>query len=1089
MAEQTYGIAGRMAAKFMRARITPLLGILALLAGLLAVVLTPREEEPQIKVPLVDIFIPFPGASAEEVESLVATPAEQVISEINGAEYVYSASRPGMAVITVRFEVGSDRTDALVKTYNKVMANRDWIPEAVGVGDPIVKPKSINDVPVVNLTLFSDEYTGYELRQAAHAVEAELKKVENTADVYTLGGPDHNVRIDLQPDRMAEFGVSPGAIRDALKVSNSSLPSGELTRDDQSVIVQTGTFLTTVEETRNLVVGVHEQAPVYLKDVAEVSEGPGDPDQYVWMGTGPAAGQKGLESGTRTPAVTVAVAKKKGTNAVDVAEAVVERFEDLSGHIVPEDIEYSITRDYGYTANHKANELLFHLGVATVSVVLFIGLALGRKEGAVVLVVIPITLGLTLFASYMWGFTINRVSLFALIFSIGILVDDAIVVVENIHRHHMLGKQSLDTATPYAVDEVGNPTILATFTVIAALLPMAFVTGLMGPYMSPIPINASFAMFFSLLVAFIVTPWLAYLLLKRSAAHRQRESNGEEPPAKGGADRHPEEGWTFRFYRWFLTPFFESRAKRWAMFAVVLVLMGAAMSLAYFKLVTLKMLPFDNKSEFQVVVDMPEGTALETTAQVTQELGQYLATVPEVTDYQEYVGIHSPINFNGLVRQYYMREAPHQADIQVNLAHKEHRERSSHEIAMDVRSALHAIGEEHGANVKIVEVPPGPPVLSPLVAEIYGPSYEGQLDVAKQVEERFRQVDTVTDVDSTVEAQGEKVRLVVDKEKAARAGVSEQRIAQAINMALEGEDISALHRENQKYPLLIRAELPDAQKARIDSLLEMRVQSRDGTLVPLAELVTPKETTRDQTIYHKNLKPVVYVTGDKAQPNDSPLYGLYSIWDSLQEEPIDQGYTIPQLFTQQPEQEYKYALKWDGEAQVTYETFRDMGAAYAVGLVLIFLLIVGQFRSYLVPIIIMAPIPLTVVGVMPGHALFGAHFTATSMIGMIALGGIIVRNSILLVDFINQETAQGVDFKEAVIRSGAVRLRPIVLTAAAAMVGAFVILFDPIFQGLAISLLFGIFAATLLTLVVIPVMYFAFMRKRMDRVIEAGRGG
>ncbi|KPV41046.1 multidrug transporter AcrB [Thiohalorhabdus denitrificans] len=1089
MAEQTYGIAGRMAAKFMGARITPLLGILALLAGLLAVMLTPREEEPQIKVPLVDIFIPFPGASAEEVESLVATPAEQVLSEIKGAKYVYSASSPDMAVITVRFEVGSDRTDALVKTYNKVMANRDWIPQAVGVGEPIVKPKSINDVPVVNLTLFSDEYTGYELRQTAHAVEAELKKVQDTADVYTLGGPDHNVRIHMQPDRMAEFGVGPGAIRDALKVSNSSLPSGELTRDNQSVIVQTGTFLTTVEETRNLVVGVHEQAPVYLKDVAEVSEGPGDPDQYVWMGTGPSAGQKGLEAGTRTPAVTVAVAKKKGTNAVEVAEAVVERFEDLSGHIVPEDIEYSVTRDYGYTANHKANELLFHLGVATVSVVLFIGLALGRKEGTVVLVVIPITLGLTLFASYMWGFTINRVSLFALIFSIGILVDDAIVVVENIHRHHMLGERSLDAATPYAVDEVGNPTILATFTVIAALLPMAFVTGLMGPYMSPIPINASFAMFFSLLVAFIITPWLAYLLLKRSGTHHEGEPGGEQPLEEGGADRHPEEGWTFRFYRWFLTPFFESRGKRWAMFAVVLVLMGAAMSLAYFKLVTLKMLPFDNKSELQVVVDMPEGTALETTAQVTQELGQYLATVPEVTDYQEYVGIHSPINFNGLVRQYYMREAPHQADIQVNLAHKEHRERSSHEIALDVRDELHAIGEEHGANVKIVEVPPGPPVLSPLVAEIYGPSYEGQLDVARQVEERFRQVDTVTDVDSTVEAQGEKVRLVVDKEKAARAGVSEQRIAQAISMALEGEDISALHRENQKYPLLIRAELPDAQKARIDSLLEMRVQSRDGALVPLAELVTPVETTRDQTIYHKNLKPVVYVTGDKAQPNDSPLYGLYYIWDSLQEEPLDQGYTIPQLFTQQPEQEYKYALKWDGEAQVTYETFRDMGAAYAVGLVLIFLLIVGQFRSYLVPVIIMAPIPLTVVGVMPGHALFGAHFTATSMIGMIALGGIIVRNSILLVDFINQETAQGVDFQEAVIRSGAVRLRPIVLTAAAAMVGAFVILFDPIFQGLAISLLFGIAAATLLTLVVIPVMYFAFMRKRMDRVIEAGRAG
>ncbi len=618
---------------------------------------------------------------------------------------------------------------------------------------------------------------------------------------------------------------------------------------------------------------------------------------------------------------------------------------------------------------------------------------------------------------------------------------------------------------------------------------MAFVTGLMGPYMSPIPINASFAMFFSLVVAFVITPWMAYLLLKRAERKRPAEYGEDHHLEGGGADAHPEQGWTFRFYRWLLTPFFGGRGKRWALLAAVLVLMGAAMSLAYFKLVTLKMLPFDNKSELQVVVDMPEGTALEATARVAQELGSHLASVPEVTDYQEYVGIHSPINFNGLVRQYYLRRADHMADIQVNLAHKEARERSSHEIALAVRDALHAIGEKYGANVKVVEVPPGPPVLAPLVAEIYGPSYQGQLEVAGQVEDRFRAVDTVTDVDSTVEAAARKTRLVVDKEKAARAGVSERRIVQAIHMALNGEDISALHRPNEKYPLLIRAELPRGAKGRIDAVLDIRVQSREGRLVPLSELVTPVETTRDQTIYHKNLKPVVYVTADKARPNDSPLYGLYDIWESLGAEPIDRGYALPQFFTQQPPYEYQYALKWDGEAQVTYETFRDMGAAYAVGLVLIYLLIVGQFRSYLVPLIIMAPIPLTVVGVMPGHALFGAHFTATSMIGMIALAGIIVRNSILLVDFINQEAAQGVDFQEAVIRSGAVRMRPIVLTAAAAMVGAFVILFDPIFQGLAISLLFGIFAATLLTLVVIPVMYFAFMRKRMDRVIDAGQGG
>ncbi len=1064
------GISGKTARAFLQSEITPLLALVGFLLGVFAVLITPREEEPQINVTFANVFIAFPGASAREVEELVSTPAEQILSELEGLKHVYSVSQPGMSVLTVQFKVGEDRTQAIVRLYNALYSKRDWLPPGLGVAQPVIKPKGIDDVPIISLTLWTDDEMrgAYDLGKVAHALEAELKRVEGTRDIYTLGAPDQVVHVLFEPSRLAGYGLAIEDLRRALQQSNATRPSGYMVTDNREILVQAGVFLSNIEEVGDLIVGVHNNKPVYLRDVAEVRRGPDQPEQYAWMGTGPAAADKGIHQQGEFPAVTVAIAKQPGTNAVEIAEQVIERIGQLKGIFIPEGVNVTVTRNYGETANAKAQKLIGKLMFATTFVVLLVLFALGRREAVIVGLAVIITLAITLFASWGLGFTLNRVSLFALIFSIGILVDDAIVVVENIHRHMQLypGKR-LTEVIPGAVDEVGGPTILATFTVIAALIPMAFVSGLMGPYMSPIPINASVGMLISLVVAFVVTPWLANKLLAGKHGH--------------SVDDLAEESRLYNVFNRYVSPFLQREAgrknRRWLAIGIT-VLIVLSVGLAGVKLVILKMLPFDNKSEFQVVVDMPEGTPVEQTAKVLGELGRYLAGVPEVTDYQAYAGSASPINFNGLVRQYYLRRSSNMGDIQVNLQDKHVRERQSHEIALSVREPLQAIGRKYNANVKIVEVPPGPPVMSPLVAEIYGLDYGGQLDVAKKVRAEFEKTPDVVDVDDTIEAEAPKLIVAVDQQRAAQLGVSQQSIVAALSAALSGEDISYLHAGSMKYPLPIRLEFKVGDKAQLDNLLALKVRGKQGKLFSIAEVVKLVETRRENAIYHKDMLPVVFVTGDMAGEIDSPLYAMFEIFASLGDVPVASGRPLEQTLINPPANPYRYSLKWDGEWQVTFETFRDMGIAYSVGLLLIYLLVVGQFRSYLVPLIIMAPIPLTIIGVMPGHALLGAKFTATSMIGMIALAGIIVRNSILLVDFINQQVAEGVPFAEAVIRSGAVRAKPIILTGAAAMLGALFILGDPIFKGLAISLIFGILVSTLLTLVVIPVMYYAFMYRR-----------
>jgi len=1073
------GISGALASKFLRTEITPLLALVGLLMGLFAVLVTPREEEPQIDVTFANVFIPYPGAQAAEVENLVTAPAEQMLSEIEGVKHIYSVSRPGMSTLTVRFEVGEERHEAIVRLYNAVYENLDWMPPGVGVGSALIKPRGIDDVPIVAGTLWSDDPAvgAHELARVAHAIETELQRVPGTRDIETIGAPDRVVRVTLDPQRLSGYDIALDDLRAALGAANTSMDAGTIVRGNEAIQVQAGAFLSTTGEVRNLVVGMNDNAPVFLSDVAEVELGPDQPERYVQFGPGPGYdNQHGAAPGARHPAVTVAVAKKPGENAVSVAQAVIERFEQLRGTFVPEGVHATVTRDYGKTANDKARTLINKLAFATASVIALVLVTLGWREAIVVGAAVAITLTVTLFASWAWGFTLNRVSLFALIFSIGILVDDAIVVVENIHRHMHMGGKPLAESIPLAVDEVGGPTILATFTVIAALLPMAFVSGLMGPYMSPIPINASMGMLISLLVAFVFTPWLFLKVFRRRF---------ETAGGAGHAGDEQNDAVYRTLYAGFqrcLTPFLRGRHGRpWrlGMLAAVLLLIAAACSLAFLQMVVLKMLPFDNKSEFQVIVDMPEGTPVERTNRVLNALADRLMREPDVTHVQTYAGTAAPINFNGLVRQYYLRREAHMGDVQVNLVDKDERSRQSHDIALALRGPLQEIGRRFDANVKIVEVPPGPPVLSPLVAEIYGPNDAGRREVAQAVADIFRGTPEVVDVDTTMEAPQRKLVLEVDRQRAARLGVSQTAIAQAVAGMVSGEDASYLHDSHARQPVPVRMELSEGDKSDLDTLRGIRVRSRSGSLVPVGEVARLRVATRDPAIHHKDLLPVVHVTGDVAGPIDSPLYAMGAIASKLSRETLPDDQTLAQHLIAAPENPYRWSLKWDGEWQITYETFRDMGLAYAVGLVLIYLLVVGQFRSYAVPLVIMAPIPLTIIGIMPGHALLDRQFTATSMIGMIALAGIIVRNSILLVDFIRQEVrTKGVDLQEAVIRAGAVRARPIVLTALAAMLGATFILDDPIFSGLAVSLISGILVSTLLTLLVIPVVYYAYNYRR-----------
>ena len=1061
-------ISGRIAALFQSAQITPLLALVALLLGIFAVLVTPREEEPQINVTMANVLIPFPGAAVRDVEQMVAIPAEQVLSKIAGVEHIMSVARPGVAVLTVQFKVGVPRTEALVRLHDTIRNNADWLPKGLGVMEPLVKPKGVDDVPIVTLTLFSknEDASAYSLERVAHSIEADIKRVKGTQDVQTLGGPDRAVLVQIDPGKMAGFGVTVQDLRMALQSANMGLPVGELITGNKSVSIEAGPFLLQASDVADLVVGVQGGRPIFVKDVAEVEEGPLPATRYVTHGLGKEAG------GGEYPAVTLTVTKKPGENAIDVANAVMDRVAELRGTVIPDEVEVAETRNYGTTANDKAQKLIQKLLFATAAVVALVFIALGKREAAIVGTAVILTLTVTLFASWAWGFTLNRVSLFALIFSIGILVDDAIVVVENIHRHQQLypGK-SLAEIIPGAVDEVGGPTILATLTVIAALLPMAFVSGLMGPYMSPIPINASMGMLLSLAIAFVVTPWLARIWMKPSHA-----ADAHAAPAGLAAKLGP------LFERVFepLLHNEQGARNRKLLGLGIAGLIAFSLVLPATGLVLLKMLPFDNKSEFQVVVDMPAGTPVEETAAVMRELGAHLAQQPEVTDYQAYAGTSSPINFNGLVRQYYLRSGGEVGDMQVKLVDKHDRKDKSHAIATRLRPELQAIGQRFGANVKVVEMPPGPPVLAPIVAEIYGPDAEGRRQVAKAVRAIFEKAENVVDVDDSSIASAPRTLLLVDRRKAAALGIPQQAIVTTLRAGLAGEAATYLH-DGSKYPAAALIQLPAERHGDLSALLQLTVRGASGKLVPIRELVTVTDSEREQPVIHKDLLPVNFVTADMAGKLDSPLYGMFKMRSEIQKIQTPDGLGLDEYFISQPSDAWRgYALKWDGEWQITYETFRDMGAAYAVGLVLIYLLVVAQFGSYLTPLIIMAPIPLTIIGVMPGHALLQSQYTATSMIGMIALAGIIVRNSILLVDFINLQVKEGMAFKQAVVQSAITRAQPIMLTGGAAMLGAFFILDDPIFNGLAISLIFGIFVSTILTLVVIPTLYYAAYRRQYE---------
>ena len=1081
---QIFGFAGQLAAKFQNNALTPLLAIVALLMGLFAVLVTPREEEPQINVTMANVLIPFPGASSADVQSKVAMPAEQVLGQIAGIEHTYSVSRPGMAVLTVQFKVGVPRTEALVRLYDVLNANQNWLPRDLGTLAPIVKPKGIDDVPVLAVTLWGkDAPSALELERVARSLEIDLKQVKGTREVQTIGGPGRAVQVNLNPTRMRERSLDMLSVRAALAGANAGMPAGFVmnpnSKSGQRISIETGYFFESAKDVADVVVGVHAGKPIYLKEVAQIEEGAQQAQQYVsympGLGSATASGSNNAElSGQMYPAVTITVTKKPGENAVDVARAVRARVEQMRNTVLPQGIEATITRDYGETAAEKANKLIQKLAFATASVILLVGLALGKREAVIVGGAVILTLTATLFASWAWGFTLNRVSLFALIFSIGILVDDAIVVVENIHRHQQLyPEKSLKDIIPSAVDEVGGPTILATLTVIAALLPMAFVSGLMGPYMSPIPINASLGMALSLLIAFTVTPWLALKWMKSHHGGTTHSEQATHSKSTGLAARLPD------FFGRILRPFLNSSRQRWKLLGGILLAMALSVGLAGVQWVILKMLPFDNKSEFQVVVDMPAGTPLENTAAVLHDMGVYLSKQKEVLDVQTYAGTASPITFNGLVRQYYLRADAEQGDLQVNLIDKNQRSEKSHTIAQRLRPELEKIALTYGANIKVVEVPPGPPVMSPLVAEIYGPDEAGRQALAANVAKVFSQTPGIVGVDTSLKADAPKQWLQVRRQRAETLGISVNAIAQTVQGALQGADATYLRDGNSKFPVPVRLQLPIQSQIGLKDVLAMPMRAANGQLVPLSELVEVKTDVIQKPLFTKDLLPVSYVMGDMAGSQDSPLYGLFEIRAKLKAAALPGQSELGEYWIQQPSDTYReYAVKWDGESQITYETFRDMGTAYGVGLILIYLLVVAQFKSYLTPLVIMAPIPLTMIGVMPGHALLNAQFTATSMIGMIALAGIIVRNSILLVDFIELQVAQGMDFKEAVIQSAAVRAQPIVLTGLAAMIGAFFILDDPIFNGLAVSLIFGILVSTLLTLVVIPVLYFSLFQPK-----------
>ena len=1077
------GIAGRIARSFIDSKLSLLIVIASLLLGVFAVVMLPREEEPQIKVPMVDVLVSMPGFHAKEVEERATRPMEKLLWEIPGVEYIYSTSSEGQSTVIVRFKVGENMESSLVKLNQKLQQNFDKIPH--GVSAPLIKARTIDDVPILALTIHSPHYDHLTLRRLAAQVDDAVKQVPLVAETTLIGGAQRQVRVLLDPVRLASRNLSPAGLVPMLQQANKQYSAGGLTSDNHEVIVETGAFLQTAQDVGNVVVGAYSGKPLYLRDVAEILDGAEEPSQYVFFGSGAAN-----KNSPDEPAVTIAIAKRPGANAISVARQVLKKVDTLKGYIIPSDVQVSITRNYGVTAEDKSNELLWHMLLAVVSVSFLILLVLGWRESIIVALAIPATLALTLLVFYLYGFTLNRITLFALIFSIGILVDDAIVVVENIVRHFHLPKnkdRSRATVAIEAVGEVGNPTILATFAVIAAVLPMAFVGGLMGPYMRPIPIGASAAMFFSLAISFIVTPWAAIRILQWRKKIHAADSHALDRESAS-------ENFFGRMYRGLMTPLIANAKRRYQFLAALVVLLLASMALVYVGWVKVKMLPFDNKSEFQIILNMPEGSSLERTAQCAREIAAAVRTEPEVTDYEIYAGVASPFNFNGLVRHYFMRRGANVADVQINLVPKNERKAQSHDIAKRVRPRVAEIAAKFGARVAVAEVPPGPPVLQTLVAEIYGPSEENRLKLAQKVIDIFHTTPGVVDTDWYIEADQPKVEFVIDKEKAALHGISAETISQTLRIAVGGASVDLLHVPREKEDVNIVLQLPLASRSNPEELLALRVRSGDANalpepvlvgnggqpqgspLVPLRELVKVRQTITDKSIYHKNLMPVTYVIGDVAGVVESPVYAILKMNDALakldtrdfggDDSPLNIFNATLPFSEQQP------AMKWDGEWHITIEVFRDLGLAFGAVLVLIYVLMVGWFKSFLTPLIVMIVIPFSLIGVLPAHGILNAFFTATSMIGFMAGAGIVVRNSIILVDFIEMRLAEGHPLTEAVVEAGMIRFRPIMLTALAVVAGATVILTDPIFQGLAIALMAGSLISMFTAPVLVPLLYF-----------------
>lgn len=1056
------GLAGLLAKSFIDSKLTPLIIVASLLLGLFAVVKTPREEEPQIVVPMADVLVSMPGISVKDVEARVTTPMEKLIWEIPGVEYVYSTTMPGQSMIVVRFLVGQDQERAFVRLREKLQSHYDLIPP--GASQPIIKPRSIDDVPILALTLHSTDVDPMTLRQLALRVEQAVKSVPDVSETLIIGGQKRELQVSLDLARLRGYGLSIPDLLHALSVSNTQ-QRGRFAQDEKEVATTTGKSFDSLEEVSSTTIGVSNGSSVRVSDVAEIRDAPEDATHHVFFANGSAKGRTNLEN-----AVTVSVAKRQGVNAIDVVHSVLARVESLEGRVLPSNVELTVTRNYGETSAEKSNDLLLHMGIAVVSVSILIAIALGRKESIVVLTAIPVTLALTLLVFYLYGFTLNRITLFALIFSIGILVDDAIVVVENIVRHIRMknaGQRDLKSVAVEAVDEVGNPTILATFAVIAAILPMAFVGGLMGPYMRPIPVGASAAMVFSLLIAFMVTPWAAVRILKKGHSGKHNDEKSEEDALT-------------KLYRKIMTPLLRSSRARFSFFAVVFLLFAGSVALIAVKAVTVKMLPFDNKNEFQVIVDMPTGTTLERTTAVTAEIGRAIGGIPEVTDYQIYAGSASPYNFNGLVRHYFNRSAPYQADIQVNLLGKHERKAQSHDIVKRVREHLTTLGKSLGARIKVAEVPPGPPVLQTLVAEVYGADESTRMDVARRVKGIFETTEGVSDIDWYVDDDQDSLRYTIDQEKAALAGLSVSDLTNVLETIQTGTPAGLLHDVTAREDVPIMVRVPRQDRSGTFALEQAGLTTASGDMSTVGEFIHETKDRTDKAIYHKNLLPVIYVTGDVVGRQESPVYAILKMNKALEKLRLPEGVKLNVLTTHLPESTTTPAMKWDGEWHITYEVFRDLGVAFAAVLVLIYILVVAWFQDFKTPLVIMAPIPLTLVGILPAHAMMGAFFTATSMIGFIAGAGIIVRNSIILVDFVELRRKQGYNLEDAVIDAGAVRFRPMLLTAAAVIVGSFVILFDPIFQGLAIALMAGEIASTFLSRLTVPILYFLAERRASE---------